>query len=125
MLVRLVVVLLILGALCRTLSAHTVPTLVVETEFNSARESVIRVNVDPRLFLTAQPTSLPPVAATWWLELGGEAREKAAAATVTYVENTLALRIGDVALLGGWKVVAIDSASAFPLSADSVEVHLL
>ncbi len=125
MLVRWGVIIFFLSAMVSPLFAHTVPTLVVETEFNAARESDIRVNIDPRLFLAAQPTKLPPIAASWWLEQDETSRAKTVADAIAYLEKTLDLRIGDAALRGGWKVMAIDSATAFPLGAGSAEVHLL
>lgn len=125
MLIRWVVIAVVIGAWGCPLSAHTVPTLVVEAEFNMARQSEIRVNIDPRLFLASQPTTLPPIAAAWWLEQDAASRAKTGAAAVAYLEKTLGFRIGDAALRGDWKVTAIDSATSFPLSSESAEVHLL
>ena len=48
--------------------AHVVPNMTVEAEFNSAGGYTLRINVDPRTFLAADPTSLPPVPASWYLE---------------------------------------------------------
>ncbi len=123
--VRCSAIAMVLGAMGCPLLAHTVPTLVVETEFNAARQSEIRVNIDPRLFLSDKPTTLPPIEASWWLEQDDTARAKTMAEVIAYMEKTLDFRLGDIALRGGWKVTAIDSASAFPLSANSAEVHLL
>ncbi len=122
---RRAAILMFVCATACALSAHTVPTLVVEAEFNNARQSDIRVNIDPRLFLAAQPTTIPPMPATWWLEQDEPAQTKTKADAISFVEKTLGFTIGETGLRGGWKVAAIDSATAFPLSAESAEVHLL
>lgn len=116
---------MVMSAMVSPLLAHNVPTLVVETEFNAARQAEIRVNIDPRLFLTDKPTTLPPIAASWWFGQDEVARAKTKSDMIAYVEKVLDFRIGESSLQGGWKVTAIDSSSAFPLSANSAEVHLL
>ncbi|HEY2572725.1 MAG TPA: hypothetical protein VGH65_01610 [Verrucomicrobiaceae bacterium] len=107
------------------LRAHTVPTITVEAEFNAKREVTLRVNLDPRLFLSAQPTSLPPLPASWWFDQNEEARAASLAAARDYVVKTVRFEAGDVRIEGQWKVSPIDSASAFPLGQSSAEVHLL
>lgn len=105
--------------------AHTVPTITVEAEFSAAREITLRVNLDPRLFLSAQPTSLPPVPASWWLEQNPEAQTRSVSDALALLGRTVRFQIGDTPLAGNWKVTAIDSASAFPLGPNSAETHLL
>lgn len=107
------------------LFAHTVPTITVEAEFSSSREITLRVNLDPRLFLSAQPASLPPVPATWWFEQNEEARAASLATAQAYIEKNLRFQAGDFRIERGWKVVAIDSASSFPLGPNSAETHFL
>ena len=108
-----------------TLDAHTVPTIVIEAEFGPQREAVLKVNLDPRLFLSPQPTSLPPVPASWWFDQNEEARSQTMAAARSYVDDHLAFLVGNTSLTGTWSVQPIDSVSAFPLGEASAEVHLL
>lgn len=106
-------------------SAHTVPTITVEAEFSSSREMALRVNLDPRLFLSAQPTSLPPVPASWWFEQNEEARAASLAAARAYIEKSIRIQAGDSSLMCGWELSAVDSVSAFPLGPGSAETHFL
>ncbi len=107
------------------LFAHTVPTITVEAQFSSSREITLRVNLDPRLFLSAQPATLPPLPATWWFEQNDESRATSLATARDYIEKNIRFQAGASRLEGGWKLVAIDSASAFPLGPNSAETHLL
>ncbi|MCE9518541.1 MAG: hypothetical protein K8R87_03085 [Verrucomicrobia bacterium] len=107
------------------LFAHTVPTITVEAEFSAGREITLRVNLDPRLFLSEQPTSLPPVPATWWFEQNEAARASSLAAAQAYLEKNILFQAGDFRIGGGWTVVAIDSSSTFPIGPNSAEVHFL
>jgi hypothetical protein len=116
---------LALLAFMPSLDAHTVPTVVVEAEFSPQREVVLKVNLDPRLFLSPQPTSLPPVPASWWFDQDETARAQTVAATQRYVDDHLTFHVGNTALAGTWSVQPIDSVSAFPLGEASAEVHLL
>lgn len=108
-----------------TALGHTVPTLVLESEFTSQRGCTLSVNVDPRLFLSEQPTSLPPVAASWFIEQDDTSKKKTAEQTSDYLTRSLHLTIGDSGLKPEWKITAIDSANATPLTTTSAEVHLL
>lgn len=110
---------------CGALSAHTVPVVVIEAEFSATREAVIKVNLDPRLFLSAQPTAVPPVPASWWFEQDEAAKQKTRSDAAGYVERTFGFSLGATPLKGEWKVEPIDSASAFPLGEASTEAHLL
>lgn len=123
--IRRLVALLAACLLPPLLRAHTVPTITVEAEFSAGRDVVLRVNLDPRLFLSDQPTSLPPVPAAWWFDQSEDERARSLAAAAAYVAKTIRFQIGESPLESRWKVVAIDSASAFPLGAGSAEAHLL
>ncbi|MEY4484006.1 MAG: hypothetical protein RL693_1458 [Verrucomicrobiota bacterium] len=105
--------------------AHTIPTLVIETEFTPQRTAVFRVNLDPRLFLSAEPTSLPPVPASWWIDQNEKAQDDARSKAGDYINRILAFKVGDTSIKGIWRISPIDSASTFPLEANSAEVHLL
>lgn len=117
--------LLVWGMLFGVTEAHTVPTLVVEVEFTAQRTATMKVNLDPRLFLTAEPTSLPPVPASWWFDQDEKAQTESRAKASEYVRRLLAFKVGDTLIPSTWKVIPIDSASAFPLATSSAEVHLL
>ena len=104
---------------------HTVPTLVLESEFSARRDCSFSVNVDPRLFLSEQPTSLPPVPASWFFEQDEATRKKTERQAVEYVARSLHVTVGDTEIAPEWKIVAIDSASSEPLTPTSAEVHLL
>ena len=108
-----------------SLRAHTVPVIVIEAEFDSTRAAVLKVNLDPRLFLHAEPTTLPPVPASWWLEQDDSSREKTREQTIDYLKRTLAFTVGQTPVSPDWSIQAIDSASAFPLGQASAEAHLL
>ncbi|CAN5915043.1 hypothetical protein BH11VER1_BH11VER1_17720 [soil metagenome] len=118
-------VLLFWGIFMTLAEAHTVPTLVVEAEFAAHRTATFRVNLDPRLFLSAQPTSLPPVPASWWFDQDEKAQEESRKKANDAINHLLAFKVGDTRVHGDWKTSPIDSASAFPLEATSAEVHLL
>ncbi len=118
----------LLSAVCLlapVLGAHTVPTITAEAEFGADRAYILRVNLDPRLLLSEQPATLPPVPAAWWFDQNENARADSLAAAAAFVERTVRFQAGDSRLEGGWKVVAVDSASAFPLGPNSAETHLL
>ena len=104
---------------------HTVPTLVLETEFTADRSVSVSVNVDPRLFLSDKPTTLPPVPASWYLEQSTEARSKTDLQAAQYLAKALILSVGESIMNASWKFTAIDSATSTPLAAQSAEVHLL
>ena len=106
-------------------TAHQVPVLEVEAEFDSQRGATLRVNVDPRLFLSPEPTTLPPVPASWYLEQSPQDKAKTADQTRAYLAKTLTFLVGAKKWEPTWEVVAIDSLSCFPLSASSAETHLL
>jgi len=106
--------------------AHVVPNMTVEAEFTSAGGCTLRINVDPRTFLAADPTSLPPVPASWYLEQStGQAavtHEKAQ----QYLANSLGVLFdGKKVELPACKIQAIDGADNTILKADTQEVHLL
>jgi hypothetical protein len=105
--------------------AHTVPSMVVEAEFTPEREVVLLVNLDPRLFLSDQPTSLPPVPASWWYQKNDAEREEALARAAAYVDAQLQFRVGGSDFRGTWKVQPVDSTTVAPLAPASGEVHLL
>ena len=106
--------------------AHVVPNMTIEAEFNAAGGYTLRINVDPRTFLAADPTSLPPVPASWYLEQ----TPAQAAATHEKAQQYLATSLGVLfdgkkTELPTCKIQAMDGADNTILKADTQEVHLL
>jgi hypothetical protein len=108
-----------------TAPAHPIPTLVVEADFAPDRTVEVRVNMDPRLFLAAVPSTLPPVPGSWWLDQDEPSRAKTADLARNLLERTLYLQTGPSALQTQWEIVAIESNLATPLTSAVAEVHLL
>lgn len=105
--------------------AHPIPTLVVEADFSPDRTVELRVNMDPRLFLAAIPSTLPPVPGSWWLDQDEASRAKTADLARDLLARTLHLQTGQEALESQWEIVAIESNLATPLTSAVAEVHLL
>ena len=106
--------------------AHVVPSMTLEADFNADQSYVLRINVDPRTFLAADPTTLPPVPASWYREQSPEQL----AATHQKAREYLSRALG--VLFGGQKhdlptceIQAIDGADNTTFKADTQEVHLL
>lgn len=118
-------ILLVWSMFLGMLNAHTVPTLVVEAEFTTRKNVSLKVNLDPRLFLAPQPSSLPPVPASWWFDQDENSKAESIKKAGGYIDRILTFRVGETIMKGTWQVSPIDSTSAFPLGANSAEVHLL
>lgn len=118
-------VLLFWGMFITLVKAHTAPTLVVEAEFTAQRTATFKVQLDPRLFLAAQPNSLPPVPASWWFDQDESAQTESRKKASDAINHFLTFKVGDTRLLADWKTNPIDSNSVFALQAPSAEVHLL
>ncbi|MDB6074944.1 MAG: hypothetical protein JWO89_2584 [Verrucomicrobiaceae bacterium] len=106
--------------------AHAIPSLTVEAIFNADRSYVLRVNVDPRLFLSTKPTELPPVEASWYRDQTPEQLRATEKKSNEYLASALSLIFSDRAIpLPAITYQPMDGATNLPLSADSKEVHLL
>lgn len=107
--------------------AHTVPNLTVEADFALDGSAKIQVNLDPRLFLADDPTTLPPIPADWIRNMGAEERAKIDQQASAYLEQALAWRFGEDAapMVMTWSFLAIDGGTGGELSDETVEVHLL
>ncbi len=108
------------------LQAHQIPNITLEAMFASDPSYTLRVNLDPRVFLSAQPTSLPPVEAGWYLNQSEAERDETHLRAAEYLQKNLGLRFGstDVA----WpsiEITAIDGSTLEPLKPDTAETHLL
>ena len=57
--VRFQLIIIFLIAAAVEAVAHQIPSLTVEAEFRTDRAFTLRVNVDPRLFLSDRPSELP------------------------------------------------------------------
>ena len=126
MIVRLLFIALLFVTLGSEVSfAHLIPTLVVEAEFHPERHYTLRVNLDPRLFLAREPTTLPPVPPSWYLSQDAIARAETAEQAKAFVGRNLIFKVGDTVLKPEWTISPIDSVSMFPLSPNSAETHLL
>ncbi len=106
--------------------AHVVPNMTVEAEFDSKGAYTLRINVDPRIFLASDPTSLPPVPASWYL---GQTPDQVAAThekAQQYLTSALGVLFNEQkAPLPVCKIQAMDGSDNTPLKADTQEVHLL
>lgn len=113
-------------AVASTVSAHVVPNMTVEAEFDSTGGYMLRINVDPRTFLAAEPTPLPPVTASWYLEQTPEQVAATHEKAQQYLASSLGLLFdGNKTILPACKIQAMDGADNTPLKADTQEVHLL
>ncbi len=106
--------------------AHVVPNMTIEADFGNDRSFSLRINVDPRTFLAADPTTLPPVPSSWYREQTPEQNAVTLQKAQEYLSNSLGV------LFGGQKIAlpecemqAIDGADNTLLKAETQEVHLL
>ncbi len=121
-----VVVFLTFWAVASIVRAHVVPNMTVEVEFDSAGGYTLRINVDPRTFLASDPTSLPPVPASWYLEQTPEQVAATHEKAQQYLASSLGLLFNKQKTpLPACKIQAMDGADNTPLKADTQEVHLL
>ena len=122
----LLFLLCLLPCLVGSLSAHTVPSTEIEARFEKDGRGVLTINLDPRAFLAADPTQLPPVPASWYLEQSAEQQAATRDQGRLYLEKAL------TPLLDGQKVTPsridvqpIDGADNNPLRPDTAELHFL
>lgn len=81
--------------------------------------------MDPRLFLHAVPSTLPPVPGSWWWDQNPVDQSKTTDNALQYLAKTLRFQLGDSGLMPKWEVRPIDSTLATDLTPTSAEVHLL
>ena len=111
---------------CGTVCAHTVPSMTVEAEFGTDHSYVLRINLDPRLFLSTNPTTLPPVEAAWWREQSEGQKKASLQQAIDYVQKALTLIFGGKAIaLPAFSFQPMDGAANTPFTAETKEVHLL
>lgn len=123
---RLGPVILFFLAAASIVRAHVVPNMTIEAEFDPSGGYTLRINVDPRTFLASEPTSLPPVPGSWYLEQTPEQISATHEKAQQYLSSSLGLLIdGKKATLPDCKIQAMDGADNTLLKADTQEVHLL
>ena len=123
--VRFLAPLFVLAA-CGGAAAHQVPSLTVEALFSADRSYTLRINVDPRLFISDQPSSLPPVPIEWYRDQKPEELAATKIKAAGYLVKALQIKFGDVTLpVENCDFQPMDGATNMPLSADTKEVHLL
>lgn len=123
---RIARVLLALVSVHSTASAHQVPSLTVEALFSAGRGYTLRVNVDPRLIISDQPSSLPPVPIEWYRDQKPEELAATEEKASGYLRKALSIRFGEItAAVEKCRFQPMDGATNMPLSEDTKEVHLL
>jgi hypothetical protein len=107
-------------------SAHQVPNMTLEADFDSSGHFLMKINVDPRVILSDQPTSLPPVVAARFLQQTPEQVKATFEKAATYLSETVKLQFGSVVLpLPEVTWQAMDGTTNLPLTTATTEVHLL
>ncbi|HCN30460.1 MAG TPA: hypothetical protein DIT64_17330 [Verrucomicrobiales bacterium] len=106
--------------------AHQVPSITVEAMFAADHTCTLRVNLDPRVFLSAQPASLPPVEAAWYLEQSEEEKKQTHLMAWDYLKKNFQISFsGRLADFPECVFTAIDGATLEPLLPATPETHLL
>ncbi len=106
--------------------AHQVPNMTVEADFAPDGGFEIKVNIDPRVFLSDNPTSLPPVPASWFLDQSEDQRRDTFRRATSHVGRMLKFQLGKEALKEpaiDWQ--AMDGATSLAVTVDTAETHLL
>ena len=106
--------------------AHVVPNMVVEADFAADGAYTLRINMDPRTFLAADPTTLPPVPGSWYQEQTPEQIAATQEKARDYLSKALGLIFGGQKTpLPACDFQAIDGEDNAPLKPETQEVHLL
>lgn len=110
---------------CRT-QAHQVPSLTIEALFSADLSYTLRVSLDPRLFLSDQPSALPPVPIEWYRDQGEKDLEETRKKAADYLQRALILKFGEKSVaVKNCDFQPMDGATNMPIAADTKEVHLL
>lgn len=106
--------------------AHQIPSLTVEALFSADRGYTLRINVDPRLILSEQPSSLPPIPIEWYREQSLEELAATEQKAAVYLRRALSIKFGETTVaVEKCQYQPMDGATNLPLSADTKEIHLL
>ncbi|MCX6853483.1 MAG: hypothetical protein NTV80_01100 [Verrucomicrobia bacterium] len=79
-------------------AAHQVPNMTIEADFDAQGHFEMKVNVDPRVILSDQPTSLPPVVAAWYLDQSPEQVKATYEKALSYLKANLQLQFGTITM---------------------------
>ena len=113
-------------ALIGAAEAHVVPNMTIEADFAADRTYTLKINVDPRTFLAADPTTLPPVPGSWYREQTPEQKATTHEKAREYLSSALGVLFGgQKSVLPDCEIQAIDGSDNNPLKADTQEVHML
>ncbi len=118
---------LLAALLCAgSVQAHVVPNMTLEASFASDGSYSMTINVDPRTFMAADPTTLPPVPGSWYREQTPSQITATHQKAAEYLSRSLGLVFdGQKVLLPECVFQAIDGADNTPFDAETQEVHLL
>lgn len=106
--------------------AHVVPSVTMESEFAKDGGYTLRINLDPRVFLSDRPTSLPPVNAEWFLGQTDLQKQATFEKAEAYLKTNFSLLFsGQPAALPAGEWVPLDGATNEPLTPETAEAHLL
>lgn len=106
--------------------AHQVPSLTLEAKFTSEGAAAFSINLDPRLFLAEDPTTLPPVPAPWFRDQSEQERAQTLASAQAYVQSAITFFFDDQkAAALTWEFIPIDGATGEPFTDATAEVHFL
>lgn len=106
--------------------AHQVPSLTVEAEFGMDGAYTLRVNVDPRLFLSDRPSELPPVPVEWYRDQSEAELAATRRSAQAYLARALTLVFSDKnESMPSCTFLPMDGATNMPLDVETREVHLL
>lgn len=111
---------------CVFAKAHQVPNMTIESTFEASGDFELKINLDPRVFLSSIPTSLPPVAAEWFLQQSPEQVEVTFKTALQHIQKHLVMSFsGEVLSLAGMTFEAMDGATNKPVTVETTETHLL
>ncbi|MEN3943778.1 hypothetical protein WJU23_20930 [Prosthecobacter sp. SYSU 5D2] len=106
--------------------AHVVPNMTIEVDFAKDHGFTLKMNLDPRVFLSDQPTSLPPVSADWYLNQSPEEKKATYEKATEYLKANVGLTFNDEPVpMPPCDFVALDGATYEAVKPDTTETHLL
>lgn len=123
---RFVRIALVLLCLTAAVQAHVVPSVTMESEFARDGGYTLRINLDPRVFLSDRPTTLPPVSAEWFLGQTDLQKQATFEKAEAYLKANFSLLFsGRQMALPAGEFVPLDGATSEPLTPETAETHLL
>lgn len=106
--------------------AHVVPNMTIEADFAKDHGYTLKMNLDPRVFLSDQPTSLPPVPAEWYLNQTEEEKKATYQKATEYLQANVGLTFNvETVPMPPCEFVALDGATYEPITPETAETHLL